>query len=140
MGYRIQENCQGIDWDAVYGILTSARMASHPLEKVRSAFENSYRTVFVFEGDLLLGFGRAISDGAYEAALYDVAVLPEYRGKGIGKLIVTKIQEGLPGMNTIFFAMPGVEKFYRSMGYAKMLTGMAKFARAEVMREKGFSD
>lgn len=140
MAYRIQENCRGIDWDIVYEILTSARMATHPPEQVRLAFENSYRVVFVFEGELLIGYGRAISDGAYEAAIYDVAVRPEYRRKGIGKLVVTTIQEGLPGMDTIFFAMPGVENFYRSMGYAKMLTGMAKFVRAEIMREKGFTD
>ncbi|MDR7868587.1 MAG: GNAT family N-acetyltransferase [Sporomusaceae bacterium] len=140
MAYRIQENCQGIDWDVVYEIMTVSRMASRPLEQVRLAFENSYRVVFVFEGDQMIGIGRAISDGAYEAALYDVAVRPEYRGKGIGKLIVTTIQEGVPGMDMIFFAMPGVENFYRSMGYVKMLTGMAKFVRAEAMREKGFTD
>ncbi len=140
MVYRVQESCQGIDWNAVYGILASARMASHPLEQVRRAFENSYRVVFVFEDDLLVGFGRAISDGAYEAAIYDVAVRPEYRGKKLGTLIVKTIQEGLPGMDTIFFAMPGVENFYRAMGYAKLLTGMARFVRAEAMQEKGFTD
>lgn len=140
MTYRIQETCQGIDWNVVYQIMDSVRMASHPLEAVRLAFENSYRVVFVFDEDRLVGFGRAISDGVYEAAIYDVAVRPEYHGKRIGTLIVSTLQAGLTGMDTIFFAMPGVESFYRKNGYSKMLTGMAKFTREEVMRAKGFTD
>jgi GNAT superfamily N-acetyltransferase len=140
MAYRIQENCQGIDWDDVYAIMDSVRMASHTREQIRRAFENSYRVVFVFDGDQLIGFGRAVSDGVYEAALYDLAVRPELHATGIGSLILEKLHAGLDGMNIILFAMPGVEGFYRKNGYAKMLTGMAKFARPQRMREKGFSD
>ena len=140
MEYRIQETCRGVDWEAAYGILDSVRMASHPLEQVRRAFENSYRVVFVFAGDDLLGFGRAISDGVYEAAIYDIAVRPEHQGKKIGTLIVTKLMEGLTGMDTILFAMPGRESFYRALGFARLLTGMARFVRAGALREKGFTD
>jgi GNAT superfamily N-acetyltransferase len=140
MAYRIQETCQGIDWDAVYAIMDSVRMASHSLEQVRLAFENSYRVVFVFDGGELIGFGRAVSDGAYEAAIYDIAVRPERHAGGLGTLILDTLHAGLEGMDTILFAMPGVEDFYRKNGYAKMLTGMAKFARPQRMREKGFTD
>ena len=38
----------------------------------------------------LIGFGRAISDGEYQGAIYDVAVLPENQGKGVGRVIKKK--------------------------------------------------
>lgn len=140
MAIRIQENCQGIDWEEVHRLLDSVHMASHPLTEMRRAFENSYRVVFAFEDDSLLGIGRAVSDGAYEAAIYDVAIRPDRQGQGLGALIVKTLLEGLPGMNVILFAMPGREGFYRKIGFARMLTGMASFVRRDAMRQKGFTD
>ncbi len=140
MTYRIQVTSAGIDWDEAYSILDSVRMASHPLAEVRLAFENSYRVVFVYDGDRLLGLGRAISDGAYEAVLYDIAVRPECQGRNIGTLIVDTLMAGLAGMDVILFAMPGRENFYRKLGFAKLLTGMARFVRPAALREKGFTD
>ncbi len=140
MQYRIQENCKNIDWLAVYRVLQEAGMASHTLEETQKAFENSYRVVFVFDKDLLMGVGRAISDGSYEAGIFDVAVLPDYRGKKIGKLIMAELHKGLPNINVILYAKPEAQSFYKKIGYSKMLTGMAKFAREDRMREKGYTD
>ena len=138
MQYSVQKNCDGIDWQAVYHVLQEAGLASHSLELTRKAFENSFRVVFVFEQTQLIGVGRAISDGAYEAAIYDIAVLPVYQGKQLGKLIIHEIQKGLPDINIILYARPGAEIFYKKLGYSRMLTGMAKFHREERMREGRF--
>ena len=35
----------------------------------------------------MIGFGRAISDGTYQAAIYDVAVNPDFQKKGLGNII-----------------------------------------------------
>ncbi len=138
MQYSVQNHCTGIDWQNVYHVLQEAGLASHSLELTQKAFENSFRVVFVFDQNQLIGVGRAISDGAYEAAVYDIAVLPPYQGKQVGKLIIHEIQRGLPDINIILYARPGVEPFYKKLGYSKMLTGMAKFHREERMRERGF--
>lgn len=138
MQYRIQRNCDHIDWQAVCSVLQEAGLATHPMELTRKAFENSYRVVFVFDNNLLIGVGRAISDGAYQAAIYDIAVLPTYQGKKVGRLIVDEIHRDLQEINIILYARPGKESFYSKIGYCKMLTGMAKFNNESVMREKGF--
>lgn len=138
MQYLIQESCEQMDWQTVYGVLQQAGLASHSLELTQKAFENSQRVVFVFDKDVLIGTGRAISDGAYEAAVYDIAVLPAYQGRKIGKLIMDTLYKGLEDINVILFARPGVESFYKKLGYSKMLTGMARFHRESIMREKGF--
>jgi Acetyltransferases len=138
MQYRIQRDCDNIDWQAVCRVLQEAGLATNPIELTKKAFENSYCVVFVFEHNLLIGVGRAISDGAYQAALYDIAVLPAYQGQKVGRLIVDEIHKDLQRINIILYARPGKEAFYSKIGYRKMLTGMAKFNNEGIMRGKGF--
>ena len=81
MNIKIQYNCLNVNWNDVSNILKEVGMAYFEGEVHKKAFENSHTVVFAFENDKLIGFGRAISDGVYQAAIYDVAVLPEYQGK-----------------------------------------------------------
>jgi len=138
MQYRIQRKGDHIDWQEVCKVLQEAGLATHSVELTRKAFENSYCEVFVFDSDLLIGVGRAISDGAYQAAIYDIAVLPTYQGKKVGRLIVDEIHRDLQNINIILYASPGKEPFYSKIGYCRMITGMAKFNNESIMREKGF--
>lgn len=129
-----------VDWDEVAATLERVGMAHHAPEAHRRAFEASHTTVFVYDGERLAGFGRAISDGVYQAAIYDVAVQPEQQGKGLGRLIVQRILENLPGCGVILYASPGKEDFYRKLGFRLMKTGMALFTRPQAMAEKGFTE
>ena len=115
-------------------------MAYHEPDVHRKAFEASHTTVFVYQTDQLIGFGRAISDDAYQAAIYDCAVLPEYQGKGIGKIIMQNILSRISHCNIILYASPGKEGFYEKQGFRKMKTGMARFIRDASMRDRGFTE
>lgn len=82
-------------------------------------------TVFVgaFDGERLVGMGRAISDGISDAYIQDVVVLGEMRGQGIGKRIVEEIIRRLHrrGIDWIgLVSTPGSEGFYRTMGFEVM--------------------
>lgn len=92
-------------------------------------------TVFVYEESQLIGFGRAISDGEYQGAVCDVAVLPEAQGKGIGKVIIQTILDQLPDCNIILYATPGMECFYKKRGFGAMKTGMAVFTTPQAMEK-----
>ncbi|EGB13816.1 GCN5-related N-acetyltransferase [Pseudodesulfovibrio mercurii] len=140
MNLRTTTGCEGIDWQTVADILKLVGMASHAPEVLARAFRASHTTVFIHDGDKLVGFGRAISDGAYQAAVYDCAVLPEYQGHGLGAAIMRAILDGVGECNVILYAAPGKEGFYRKQGFSNMKTGMARFVRPAVMREKGFTD
>lgn len=137
MNLIIQYNCNNINWDLVSEILKKAEMGYFQGEVHKKAFENSHTVVFVFDDSKLIGFGRAISDGVYQAAIYDVAVLPEYQGKGLGKEIVSRIIECIPQCSFILYASPGKEAFYEKLNFKKMKTGMALFMNAEKMQTKG---
>jgi predicted N-acetyltransferase YhbS len=137
MQIRISHDCEGIDWARVTYILETVGMTGGEPEFHQSIFESSDVVVFVFDADEVVGFGRAISDGGKNACLLDVAVLPEYQGKGIGIMIVDSILDHLKGCNVLLFANPGREAFYERFGFRKMKTGMALFVDPEAMEKRG---
>ncbi|AND83842.1 GNAT family N-acetyltransferase [Clostridium tyrobutyricum] len=139
MNLKIQYNCSNVDWNRVSKILEEVNMAYFDPEIHKKAFQNSHTVVFVYHSDKLIGFGRVISDGVYQAAIYDVAVLPEYQGKHVGSTIIKSIIKKIPYCNFILYASPGKEKFYEKMNFKKMKTGMALFNDVEKMQSKGFT-
>ncbi len=140
MEIYISHDCSGVAWAQVTETLKQVGMAYDAPDVHRRAFEASHTTVFVYHTSRLIGFGRAISDGVYQAAVYDVAVVPELQKNGIGTLIMKEILEQLPGCNVILYAAPGKEEFYRKIGLRKMKTGMALFKKAAAMIERGFTE
>jgi len=140
MELNIVYDCSKTDWKTVSETLKRVGMAYEEPDVHKKAFEASHTAVFVYKDAQLIGFGRAISDGAYQAAVYDVAVVPEFQKMGIGRIIMKKILERLSGCNVILYAAPGKEDFYRRLGLRKMKTGMALFRNPEKMAEKGFTE
>lgn len=68
----------------------------------------------------LIGMGRALSDLASDAYIQDVAVLKEFRGKGIGGKIIQILIEKLKekGVDWIgLIAQPGTSSFYKGLGF-----------------------
>ena len=140
MELSLKLTCDNINWDLVSSTLKQVGMGYFDGSVHQKAFQNSACVVFAFDGERMIGFGRAISDGAYEAAVYDIAVLPEYQGKGVGRAIMESIVGRLPHCNVILFASPGKEPFYQKLNFRNMKTGMARFVKQGLMREAGFTD
>lgn len=139
MEITFKNDCIGVNWQTVSEILKSVGMAYHEPEKHKKTFEASYAKVFLYSAGTLIGFGRAISDGTCQAAMYDCAVVVEYQGQGIGRMILENILSKLHDCNVILYASPGKEGFYEKLGFRKMKTGMAKFIKSESMKERGFT-
>ncbi|WOC15041.1 GNAT family N-acetyltransferase [Pseudochrobactrum sp. MP213Fo] len=47
--------------------------------------------VLIAVNDQIIGMGRVIGDGGTTYQVCDIAVLPEYQGQGLGKVIMTEI-------------------------------------------------
>ena len=96
-------------------------------EKIRNAFQNSYRFVTAWDNGIIIGAGRMISDGECYGWIHDMAVLPSYRKQGIGRTVVEKLMEGnetlLIGLTSSFEAVD----FYTKLGFNKHKTAMAKY-------------
>ena len=140
MVIKVEYDCDGVDWNTVSETLKTVGMAYHRPDAHRRAFEASHTTVFIYHADQLIGFGRAISDGIRQAAIYDCAVLPEFQGKGFGAALMKNIMAQLPDCNVILYAAPGKEGFYKKLGFRKMTTAMAYFQDSDSKRERGYTD
>ena len=135
---RVQTDCSGIDWIQVRELLKSVEMGHHEPEMHQQAFINSYAVIFLLQNDRLLGLGRAISDGIYQAGLYDIAILTEFQGRGFGRKIVESLMDRLEGMNVILYANPGRGGFYEKFGFRNLRTGMIRFKNPDRMAALGF--
>ena len=140
MEVDVRQDCAGVDWTTVSETLKNVGMAHHEPDVHKRAFEASHTAVFLYDADRLIGFGRAISDGAYQAAVYDCAVHPDFQGKGLGRTIMDAILAQVSHCNVILYASPGKEGFYDKHGFRKMKTGMARFTKSEAMREGVFTE
>lgn len=138
MSYNVKVNCDNINYEAVHEVIQRSGLSTRSIELTKRAFEGSSLKVFVFDEDKLIATGRAISDGVYQAAIYDIAVLPEYQKDGVGKLLIEEINKRLEGFNILLYAKPTAVGFYKKLGYYNMKTGMARFKDVSIALQKGF--
>lgn len=130
MNIELTHDLDGVDWFKAAEIFKLAPLGIREPEKLRRAFENSYITCCAYCSEKLVGMARAISDGEYQAAIYDLVLLPEFQRKGVGANIISNLHNRLPVETIILYSVPGKEQFYEKLGYNKMLTAMAQKNKA----------
>jgi GNAT superfamily N-acetyltransferase len=133
---RITTTTNGVDWNELADIFPRAPLGTRQPEKLAIRFSNSYAVSFAYDGDVLIGAARAISDGDQHAAIYDVVLLPEYQKHGIGRQLMKSLLDQLSNIEAIIlYAVPGKEGFYQQFGFGKMPTAMGLFHNADFMRK-----
>ena len=76
------------------------------------------------DSDVVVGFITAIGDGVLAAYIPLLEVLPEYRGRGIGKELVRRMLDRLGDLYAIdLMCDPELQSFYTSLGM-RPATGM----------------
>ncbi|MCE5246736.1 GNAT family N-acetyltransferase [bacterium] len=97
-------------------------------DAARAAIPKMIRGSFCFLGarrpdGRLVGMARAISDGASDAYIQDVVVLPDWRGRGIGGEMIRRLvarcrAAGIEWIGLV--AEPGTIPFYERLGFAAL--------------------
>jgi len=70
-----------------------------------------------------IGMGRLISDRVSDAYIQDVVVLPEYRKKGIGGMIIKTLLDYCLSKGVLWIGLisePNQDKFYSGLGFKIM--------------------
>lgn len=117
---------RAVDWNELSALYRKAPLGDKSPEDLATVFSNSRFKCFVYAKDELIGVGRALADGLDCSYIADVAVHPEFQGKGLGKTIIEKLVELSKGhKKIILYANPGTEGFYRAIGFNRMNTAMA---------------
>lgn len=137
--FKWVDTCANIDWQELSSLYKIAPLGDKPAQMLKTAFEGSRFVYFVYHDSKLIGVGRALADGVDSAYLCDIALHPDYQGKGLGKEITQKLLDCVKGYSKIIlFANIGKGGFYEKLGFAKMTTAMAIFKHQDIMIDKGF--
>ena len=85
-----------------------------------NALLNSETLITAWEGKKLVGLGNAISDGFLTVYYHHLLVLPDYQGKGIGKMIMDKMQEKYSHFHMQMLTADGRSvEFYKKNGFER---------------------
>lgn len=131
-------DCELTDWEALSELYRIAPLGEKPARDLAIVFGNSRYVCFVYDGERLVGAGRALADGLDCSYLCDIAVHPDYQGSGLGKAIIERLKTLSAGhRKIILYANPGKEGFYRKLGFLRMRTAMAIFLNRERALQTG---
>lgn len=120
MTITISENNQLTLNQVIPLYVANAWSAAHKPEQLLAALLHSHKLITAWDGNKLVGLGNAISDGHLVVYYPHLLVLPSYQGKGIGKLIMDRLQETYQNFHMqMLTADADAIEFYQKMGFEK---------------------
>lgn len=86
------------------------------LDKFNIGFINSTLVYSAWCEGKLVGCIRVLSDQVFRSVIYDLAVLPEYQGQGIGSTLVKKCLDTYPASEWLV-GTETAKGFYQKLGF-----------------------
>ena len=120
--FTVTDRREDLDIGTIHSFLRESYWAkSIPRPIVEKAVENSL-CFGLYHNSKQVGFGRAVSDRATFAYLADVFVVPAYRGRGLGKLLVSCIlsHSELQGLRRWMLATLDAHGLYEQHGFVPL--------------------
>ena len=101
------------------------------LDRFRTMLEGSALTVVAVDGDTIVGFARALCDGATNAYISTVAVAPDQRGRGIGRELVERLMSADANghITWVLRARPDSVGFWSRLGFTPSSIAMERVRR-----------
>ncbi len=83
------------------------------------AIDHSAPVITAWDGDDLIGFARATSDGVYRATIWDVVIHPDYQGAGLGRKLVQTVlsHPKMCRVERVYLMTSHQQKFYERIGF-----------------------
>ena len=105
------------------GLLRRARDGD---ELMRRTLAGSTETVSAWDGEVLVGFARIISDEATNAYISTVAVAPQWQDRGLGTKLMRALMDGRDHIKLTLDAREGAELFYERLGFARVTSALVR--------------
>ena len=94
-----------------------ARGRSH--RELREMLAGSTVVISLWRGKRMIGFGRATSDGIYRAMLWDIVVVGDLQGCGLGRQVVAALlaSSAIRGVERVYLMTTNGSVFYKQLGF-----------------------
>ena len=88
-------------------------------ERMRLMLANANLVVTAWDGDLLVGIARSLSDFSYATYLADLAVRVSHQKQGIGRELIRRTRELGGAATTILLSAPKAVDYYPKIGFTR---------------------
>jgi predicted N-acetyltransferase YhbS len=117
--YRVGND---LDFEQVVDLYKASTLGERrPLaERARFAamIKNANMVITAWDGELLVGISRSLTDFNFITYLADLAVRDSHQRQGIGKELIRQTQlHGGPKTSLLLLAAPAAEKYYPHIGF-----------------------
>jgi len=84
-----------------------------------TAIAHSFPVVTAWDGEVLMGFARATSDGVFRATIWDVVIDPAYQGGGLGRKMVETLlsHPHMSRVERVYLMTTRQQGFYQRIGF-----------------------
>lgn len=90
----------------------------------RARFETMLRhgnlIITAWDGDLLVGISRSVTDWVWMTYLADLAVRVSHQKQGIGKELMRRTQAAAPQAKLLLLAAPAAKDYYGHVGFTNV--------------------
>ncbi|MEA5462360.1 GNAT family N-acetyltransferase [Leptothoe sp. PORK10 BA2] len=88
-------------------------------EDLAKAISYSCPVVTAWDGETLIGFARATSDGVYRANIWDVVIHDDYQGAGFGRKLVETVlaHPHMSNVERTYLMTTNQKQFYERVGF-----------------------
>ena len=119
--YRVGND---LDLDAVIELYRASTLGQrrpiNDLARMRTMLARAGIVVTAWDGRLMVGLSRAVSDFAYFTYLADLAVRESHQRSGIGRELIRRTREaGGPKTNLLLLSAPAAEEYYPRLGFVR---------------------
>jgi len=140
MNNLLQRHNQGINWIELTHLIDQAGLGKREPADVEQTFKGSFAVSNCVQNQKIVGAGRAISDGINTSVIYDVVVMPERQGQGIGRLVMSDLLAQLPKRSVMLLSVPEKIGFYKKLGFQMLKTAMMKHENPEFWIANNYLD
>ncbi len=119
-GYEVDDDRTRIDVATVHAYLTTLYWSKgRSREVVAATIASAARVVGIYHHGVQVGFARVLSDLHTSCMLFDVYVLPEHRGRGLGVELVRDTVDGDPELAPLKWVLHtrDMHRLYERFGF-----------------------
>jgi GNAT superfamily N-acetyltransferase len=118
IAYRVGH--EGLDLDAMIELYVASTLgARRPVEdreRMAGMLAGANLIVTAWEGELLVGISRALTDWSYATYLSDLAVRVSQQRRGIGRELILRTKAAAPRAKLHLLSAPGAVDYYPRVG------------------------
>ncbi|MDB6053267.1 MAG: GCN5-related N-acetyltransferase [Verrucomicrobiales bacterium] len=96
------------------------RRPVNDLARMKEMLERANLVWTAWEGELLVGIARSLTDFVYATYVSDLAVRVSHQRTGIGKELLRRTKTSAPQASLVLLAAPAAAEYYSKVGFEHM--------------------